>query len=70
MKFSIKGFFSKRGQIHSFLRVWLNLLKKFLIKDFNIFVVLANIVMLYLRLRICSRFQTMSSKVNFVSVCT
>ena len=28
MKFSIKDFFSKCDQIHSFLRIWLHLLKK------------------------------------------
>ena len=30
-KFSIKDFFSKCGQIHSFLRIWSHLLKKSLI---------------------------------------
>ena len=32
IKFSIKDFFSKCDQIHSFLRLWSHLLKKFLIK--------------------------------------
>ena len=31
MKFSIKGFFSKCDQIHSFLRIWSHLLKTSLI---------------------------------------
>ena len=35
MKFSIKGFFSKCDQIHSFLRIWSHLLKKSLIENFN-----------------------------------
>ena len=34
MKFSIKDFFSKCGQIRSFLRIWLHLLKKSLIENF------------------------------------
>ena len=34
MKFSIKDFFSKCDQIHSFLRTWSYLLKKSLIKNF------------------------------------
>ena len=34
MKFSIKDFVSKCAQIHSFLRVWLHLLKKPLMKNF------------------------------------
>ena len=34
MKFSMKGFFSKCGQIRSFLRVWPHLLKKSLLKNF------------------------------------
>ena len=34
MKFSMKGFFSKCGQIRSFLRVWPHSLKKSLLKNF------------------------------------
>ena len=34
MKFSIKDFFSKCDQIRSFLRIWLNLLKKSLMENF------------------------------------
>ena len=34
MKFSIKNFFSKYDQIRSFLRIWSNLLKKYLMKNF------------------------------------
>ena len=34
MKFSIKDFFSKRDQIRIFLRIWLHLLKKFLMENF------------------------------------
>ena len=34
MMSSIKDFFSKCGQICSFLRIWLHLLKKFLMKNF------------------------------------
>ena len=34
MKFSIKVFFSKCYQIHSFLRIWSNLLKKSLMENF------------------------------------
>ena len=34
MKFSIKDFSSKCGQIHSFLRIWSHLLKKFQMKNF------------------------------------
>ena len=34
MKFSIKDFFSKYDQIHSFLRIWSHLLKKSLIESF------------------------------------
>ena len=33
-KFSIKGFFSKCDQIHSFLRIWSHLLKKSLMENF------------------------------------
>ena len=33
MKFSIKDFFSKYDQIHSFLRIWSNLLKKSLTEN-------------------------------------
>ena len=34
MKLSIQDFFSKRDQIHSFLRIWSNLLKKSLMENF------------------------------------
>ena len=34
MKFSIKDFFSKCDQIHSFLRIWSHLLKKPLMENF------------------------------------
>ena len=34
MKFSIQGFLSKRNKICSFLRIWLHLLKKVLMKNF------------------------------------
>ena len=34
MKFSIKDFFSKCGQIHSFLPIWSHLLKNYLIENF------------------------------------
>ena len=34
MKFSIKEFFSKYDQIHSLLRIWWHLLKKFLMGNF------------------------------------
>ena len=34
MKFSIKDFFSKWDQIHSFLRIWSHLLKESLTEDF------------------------------------
>ena len=34
LKFSIKDFFSKCDQIHSFLRIWSHVLKKFLIQNF------------------------------------
>ena len=34
MKFSIKDFFSKWDQIRSFLRIWSDLLKKSLMKNF------------------------------------
>ena len=34
MKYSIKDFFSKRGQIRTFLRIWSHLLKKFLMEYF------------------------------------
>ena len=33
MKFSIKDFFSKCGQIRSFLRIWSHLLKKSLMEN-------------------------------------
>ena len=34
MKFSIKDFFGKRDQIHSFQGIWSHLLKKSLMKNF------------------------------------
>ena len=34
MKFSIKDFFSKCDQIHSFLPIWSHLLKKYLMEKF------------------------------------
>ena len=34
MKFSIKDFFSKSKQIHSFMRIWSHLLKKSLMENF------------------------------------
>ena len=34
MKFSIKDFFNKCDQIHSFLRIWLHLMKKSLMENF------------------------------------
>ena len=34
MEFSIKDFFSKRGQIRSFLQIWPYLLKKSLMENF------------------------------------
>ena len=34
MKFSIKDFYSKCDQIHSFLQIWSHLLKKSLIENF------------------------------------
>ena len=34
MKFSIKDFFGKCGQIRSFLRIWSHLLKKSLMENF------------------------------------
>ena len=34
MKFSIKDFFTKCDQIHSFLRIWSHLLKKSLVENF------------------------------------
>ena len=37
MKFSIKDFFSKCDQIHSFLRIWSHLLKKSLMENFICF---------------------------------
>ena len=39
MKFSIKDFFSKCGQIRSFLWIWSHLLKKSLIENFIFFAV-------------------------------
>ena len=41
MKFSIKDFFSKCDQIHSFLRIWSHLLKTSLIENFIFFAVIA-----------------------------
>ena len=40
MKFSIKDFFSKCDQIHSFLQIWSHLLKKSLMENFIFFAVL------------------------------
>ena len=37
MKFSTKDFFSKCDQIHSYLRIWLHLLKKSLIENFTFY---------------------------------
>ena len=37
IKFSIKDFFSKCRQIHSFLRIWSHLLKKSLMENFFFF---------------------------------
>ena len=39
MKFSIKGFFSKCDQIHSFMRIWSHLLNKSLTENFDFCVV-------------------------------
>ena len=41
MKFFVKDFFSKCDQIHSFIRIWLRLLKRLLNEKFNFCVVLA-----------------------------
>ena len=35
MKFSMKDFFSKCDQIHSFLRIWSHLLRKSFMENFN-----------------------------------
>ena len=43
MKFSIKDFFSKCDQIHSFLRIWSYLLKKSLMENFIFCVMLYSI---------------------------
>ena len=43
MKFSIKDFFSKCDQTHSFLRIWSNLLKKSLMENFICCVMLYSI---------------------------
>ena len=40
MKFSIKDFFSKRDQIHSFQWIWPPLLKKYLMENFIFWAVL------------------------------
>ena len=40
MKFSIKDFFSKCDQIHSFLRIWSHLLKKSLMENFIFYAVI------------------------------
>ena len=45
MKFSIKDFFSKCDQIHSFLRIWSHLLKKSLMENFIFCAVLYLIVL-------------------------
>ena len=39
MKFSIKDFSSKREQIHGFQRIWLRLLEKLLMENFNFYAV-------------------------------
>ena len=39
MEFSMTDVFSKYAQIHSFLCIWANLLKKYLMENFNFFVV-------------------------------
>ena len=44
MKFSIKDFFSKRGQIHGFLRIWSHSLKKPLMENLIFCVVYGHIV--------------------------
>ena len=41
MKFFVKDFFSKCDQIHSFIRIWLRLLKRLLKEKFNFCAVLA-----------------------------
>ena len=41
MKFSIKDFFIECDQIRSFLRIWSHLLKKSLMENFNVCVVLS-----------------------------
>ena len=41
LKFSIKDFFSKCDQIHSFLRIWSHLLKKSLMENFIFCVVVS-----------------------------
>ena len=46
MKFSIKDYISKCDQIHSFLRIWSHLLKKFLMENF-IFSAVYRILWLY-----------------------
>ena len=43
MKLSIKNFFSKCDQIHSFLRIWSRVLKKALMENFIFYAVFDNI---------------------------
>ena len=43
IKSSIKDFFSKCGQIHSFLQIWLHLLKKSLMENFIFCTIIDNI---------------------------
>ena len=40
MKFSIKGFFNKCEQIHSFLRIWPHLLNKSFMENFILLAVI------------------------------
>ena len=41
MKYSIKDFFSKCDEIHSFLQIWSHLLKKSVMENFIFFVLWA-----------------------------
>ena len=43
MNFSVKDFFSKYDQIRSFLQIWSNLLKKFLMENFIFCVGIAHV---------------------------
>ena len=51
MKFSIKDFFSKCDQIHSFLRIWSHSLKKFLMENFIFCAVCVSSVKIYVSKR-------------------